>query len=139
MYSHAVPSWNIGFAPQKKRQYFHNKININGQSARLDEFQRPVLPLQRDSSPHLQFWGKAADSCGLLAGWAENSALYLFIVSLRVLGLNPVDKYFLPIQCRHPIQGLLSIARAPDYLLLASLLFPRSLPLLGVGGRKGEQ
>lgn len=103
--SHVTPSWNIGFDLQKKGQYFHNKININGQSTKLDEFQSPGLPLQRDSSPHLQFWRKAADSCGLLAGCAEPSVLCLFIASLRVLGLNPVDKCFLPIRCGRPIQG----------------------------------
>lgn len=122
-----MPSWNIGFDVQKKGQYFHNKININGPSAKLDEFQRAGLPLQRDSSLCLQSWRKALDSRGLLASCAEHSEL---LVSLRVLGLDPVDKYFLPLQCRHPIQGLLKIARALDYLLLASLLFPKSSPLL---------
>lgn len=101
---------------QKKEQYFHNKININGQSAKLDEFQSPGLPLQRDSSLRLQSWRNALDSRGLLASCAEHSVLQSLIVSLRILGLNLVDKYFLPIHCRHPVQGLLNIARALDCL-----------------------
>jgi hypothetical protein len=33
---------------EKENHHFHNKININRQNARLDEFQRPGLMLQRD-------------------------------------------------------------------------------------------
>jgi hypothetical protein len=37
--------------------------------------------------------------------------------------LNPIANYFLPIQCRHLIQELLSIAGIPKYLSLAYFLF----------------
>lgn len=80
--SHATPSRNIewlwsfsfSFLFLKKEHYFHNKINIKGQKAKLDEFQRLSITLQRDSKLTLQSgtqpsglpWG----TCSLCSGLA---------------------------------------------------------------------
>lgn len=51
MFPPAIPSWSTGFyleILEEKEYYFHIKININGQNAKLDEFQRPSIRLQRD-------------------------------------------------------------------------------------------
>lgn len=118
----ATPSWNTGFCfkiLEDKEYHFHIKININGQNATLDEFQRASLKLQKE----FKFAFAVLDQVLSPPLGCSSTVLCLFIVILRVLGFNPVAKYFLPIQWRHLIQ------RLSEDLFLAWLLFPSSLHL----------
>ena len=118
----ATPSWNTGFCLkilEDKEYHFHIKININGQNATLDEFQRASLKLQKE----FKFAFAVLDQVLSPPLGCSSTVLCLFIVILRVLGFNPVAKYFLPIQWRHLIQ------RLSEDLFLACLLFPSSLHL----------
>lgn len=93
----ATPSWNTGFCLkilEDKEYHFHIKININGQNATLDEFQRASLKLQKE----FKFAFAVLDQVLSPPLGCSSTVLCLFIVILRVLGFNPVAKYFLPIQ-----------------------------------------
>ena len=94
-------------------------LNINGQNATLDEFQRASLKLQKE----FKFAFAVLDQVLSPPLGCPSTVLCLFIVILRVLGFNPVAKYFLPIQWRHLIQ------RLSEDLFLACLLFPSPLYL----------
>lgn len=78
---------------ENKEYHFHIKININGQNATLDEFQRASLKLQKE----FKFAFAVLDQVLSPPLGCSSTVLCLFIVILRVLGFNPVAKYFLPI------------------------------------------
>ena len=104
---------------ENKEYHFHIKININGQNATLDEFQRASLKLQKE----FKFAFAVLDQVLSPPLGCSSTVLCLFIVILRVLGFNPVAKYFLPIHWRHLIQ------RLSEDLFLACLLFLSPLHL----------